>query len=242
MAKAPVPGRAKTRLVPPLSPEAAAALGGAFLRDITENIALAARDVPIQGCVAYAPAGAEPLFAGTLARGTNMLLADGSAAMPPGLRGLGRALLHAMQASLAQGFRAACLLNADSPTLPTAFLRRAAALLLQANPDRVVLGPAEDGGYYLVGARAAHAHLFTDIDWSTAEVAAQTRARARESGLDLIELPTWYDVDDRASLRRLLCELDDAGRLPAEPVPYSAPATIACVRRFGLHDLLATSE
>ena len=94
------------------------------------------------------------------------------------------------------------MLNSDSPTLPTALLIRAAHALL-APGDRVVLGPADDGGYYLLGMKQPHAHLFADIAWSTADVAAATRARAATLGLEVVKLPAWYDVDDAASLARL---------------------------------------
>ena len=126
MAKAPQAGRSKTRLVPPLDPDGAAALSAAFLRDMTENIALAARNVPLVGYVAYAPAGTEQSFNGSLADGVSLLLADGSPPMPPRVHGIGRSLLHAAQSLLAAGYGGVCLLNADSPTLPTSFLRRAA--------------------------------------------------------------------------------------------------------------------
>ena len=153
MAKAPQPGLAKTRLCPPLRHAEAAELSAAFLRDITENIALAARSVPIHGCVAYAPAGDEAAFAGHLAEGTGLVLADGSPPMPPDVHGLGRCLLHAAQVLFAAGFGAVCLVNADSPTLPTACLIRAARALLVPG-DRIVLGATDDGGYYLLGMRA----------------------------------------------------------------------------------------
>ncbi len=232
MAKAPIPGRAKTRLTPLLAPREAAALSAAFLRDMTENVRCASRLAPIRGCIAYAPAGAEALFDGHLAEGTGLVLADGSPLLPPRVQGFGRCLLHAIQAMLADGQRAACVLNSDSPTLPTALLVEAARLLLE-RPDRVVLGPAEDGGYYLLGMGAPHAHLFEDIAWSTDTVAEATRARARALGLELVELTPWYDVDDRAALLRLIEEI-------AAPVggaglrPYAAPVTAACVARIGL--------
>ena len=83
--------------------------------------------------------------------------------MPPDVQGFGRSLLHAAQAMLVSGFGAACLLNSDSPTLPTALLIRAARVLL-APGERVVLGPADDGGYYLIGMnRQAH----TSHGWRT---------------------------------------------------------------------------
>ena len=223
MAKAPQPGRSKTRLCPPLQPADAASLSAAFLRDITENISLAAKSAPIRGYVAYAPAGAEALFDGHLAPGTGLVLADGSVGVPPRVTGFGRCLLQAVQAMLAQGHGAACVLNSDSPTLPTAILAQAARALLEP-PDRIVLGPAEDGGYYLLGMKSAHAEMFSDIAWSTDDVAEATRRRARSLGLQVIELATWYDVDDGATLDRLLRDTDG----------YGAPFTVACLERLGL--------
>jgi rSAM/selenodomain-associated transferase 1 len=232
MAKAPQPGRCKTRLAPPLTPEQAAAMSAAFLRDITENIAQAGRQEAIYGCIAYAPAGLEALFDGHLAAGTGLVLADGNLEVPPGLNGFGRCLYHAVHALLAEGFGAAVVLNSDSPTLPTSILARTARLLALPG-ERAVLGPADDGGYYLLGVKSAHAHLFADIAWSTAEVAAQTRQRAREIGLPLVELPVWYDVDDAASLYRLIGDLGEPGMASAL-TPFAAPATAACVERLGL--------
>ncbi len=98
MAKAPRPNHVKTRLVPPLTPHEAASLNACFLRDITENICAAARAAPIAGFVAYAPAGGEALFDGMLAPGTDLVLADGSLDVPPGVDGFGRSLLHAATA------------------------------------------------------------------------------------------------------------------------------------------------
>lgn len=230
MAKAPEPGRAKTRLCPPLLPEQAARLSAAFLRDITENIALAGRAVAIHGCIAYAPMGGERWFDGHLAEGTGFVLADGSPPMPDNVQGFGRCLLHAAQAMLGSGFGAACVVNSDSPTLPTELLVQAARVLL-APGERVVLGPADDGGYYLLGMKQAYAHLFADITWSTSGVAAATHERATSLGLDVVMLPVWYDVDDAAALSRLTTELTGA---MAELQPYQAPATRACMEDIGL--------
>ena len=227
MAKAPIPGRSKTRLCPPLRPEQAAAMSAAFLRDITENIALAAQSQPIRGLIAYAPEGAEALFDGHLAEGTGLVLAVGTPDMPADVQGFGRCLLHAIRAMLAQGHSAACVLNSDSPTLPTEYLCRAAELLL-APGERVVLGPAEDGGYYLLGMQREHARLFADIVWSSDSVAQATRARAAELGLEMVELPLWYDVDDHAALQRLIAETENAG---------VAPASAAALDLLGLRGL-----
>jgi hypothetical protein len=99
--------------------------------------------------------------------------------------------------------------------------------------ERVVLGPAEDGGYYLIGMQQPHAHLFADIAWSTNEVAATTRARAISLGLEVITLPIWYDVDDAAALTRLVAEFT-GGAPPGGLQPYAAPATRECIGRAGL--------
>ncbi len=223
MAKSPRPGRTKTRLCPPLSPEQAAVMAAAFLRDVTENVARAGAVVPIDGWVAYAPAGDEALFDGRLAPGTRLLLADGGGEDEGGVTGFGRCLLQAVRQLLDMGYVAACVLNADSPTLPTEHLVRLASHLLAG--QSAVLGAAEDGGYYVLGAREPYPRLFADILWSSDRVAAQTRERAVELGLTLTELPTWYDVDDSAAWLRLLSEL--------AADPDVAMATRSAVARLG---------
>jgi rSAM/selenodomain-associated transferase 1 len=231
MAKAPQAGRSKTRLCPPLTPSQAAAMSAAFLRDTTENMAAAARQAAIAPYAAYAPLGTESLLGSCLAEGTELLLADGKPPMPEGVEGFGRCLLHAIQDMLAAGHTAACVLSSDSPTIPTSFLVQATELLL-APGDRAVLGPADDGGYYFLGLKAPHAAMFRDIAWSTETVAEATRTRAREIGLDLIELEPWYDVDDAASL----------GVLLRESAGYAAPVTRAAIARLGLGDLLGEAR
>jgi rSAM/selenodomain-associated transferase 1 len=237
MAKAPVPGRCKTRLCPPLTPEQAAAMGAAFLRDTTEAVAAASRTAPVAGYVAYAPRGGEALFDGRIAAGVSLLLADGAAPMPAGVEGFGCCLLHAVQGMLAAGHAAACVLSADIPTVPARLLAEAARLLL-APGERAVLGPAPDGGYYLLGLQAAHAAMFADIAWSTATVADATRARARGLGLALVELESWYDVDDAPSLRHLL--EDTAPGIGS--AAGAAPASRAAIEALGLRRLLATGS
>lgn len=247
MAKAPRTGRVKTRLCPPLAPDEAMEMSAAFLRDITENIDAAAVHAPIDPFVAFAPAGLEHLFDGMLAGGTGLILADGETAEAPEVQGFGRCLLHAASGLLAQGYGAVCLLNADSPTLPTSLLVQAAQALLAPGP-RCVLGPADDGGYYLIGQQGLHPHLYMEIAWSTDIVADQTRARASALGLAMTELAPWYDVDDEPALRRLLLDLSFSPPAPARegrseewrqhcPAvlhPNPAPATAACVASLGL--------
>lgn len=203
MAKASAPGRAKTRLVPPLDYDQAAALNTAFLHDVTDNILLAASraapDATIAAYAAYGPPGSEDFFRG------HFPAVD---LIPAWLPNFGACLLHAIEQMFAREHRAAVVLNADSPTLPTALLNETAAMLAQPG-DRAVLGPSSDGGYYLLGLKAPHRRLFEDIAWSTERVAQQTRERAEEIGLALHMLPEWYDVDDVASLQRLHAELFD---------------------------------
>ncbi|GAC1337605.1 MAG: TIGR04282 family arsenosugar biosynthesis glycosyltransferase [Acetobacteraceae bacterium] len=235
MAKAPRPGHVKTRLHSVLEPHEAARLGAAFLRDITENLHEAARRAPIAPFVAYAPLGEEGRFDGLLAAGTALVLADGSGGDADGVEGFGRVLLHATRSLLDMGYGAACVLNADSPTLPTALLAEAATRLL-APGSRAVLGPADDGGYWLLGLQTAEPRLYARIGWSTDRAATETASRAREAGLPLDLLATWYDVDDRAALERLAAELGDATTGPL--APYRAAATARCLAELRIADRL----
>jgi uncharacterized protein len=226
MAKASAPGRAKTRLVPPLTFEEAAVLNTAFLQDVADNVLLAARDVErhggIAGYAAYGPPGSEDFFSRTLPGSIGLIEAW--------RQNFGDCLLHTIEEIFARGHTSAVVLNSDSPTLPTAFLVEAAAALARPG-DRAVLGPSSDGGYYLLGLKAAHRHMFENIAWSTEQVAKQTLERAREIGLDVYRLPVWYDVDDVDGLRRLRAELserpDAERRRPDKNQPHQAVHTAA---------------
>lgn len=220
MAKAPRIGHAKTRLVPPLSAADAAALSACFIRDAAENIAAAARHAAIDGYIAFAPPDAEAEFRALLAPGTQLL--------PSRRPGLGASLYDAATDLLAAGYGSVCLVNSDSPNLPTSILV-SAAQALSLPGDRLVMGPAEDGGYYLIGLKQAHRRLFEDIAWSTSRVFVQTEERCREVGLAMTTLPIWYDVDDIGSLRRLHGQLRAPGNRPAV---YSARHTFAFLQRL----------
>jgi rSAM/selenodomain-associated transferase 1 len=221
IAKAPRIGGAKTRLVPPLSAAEAAGLSACFIRDATENIAAAAQQSAIEGYIAYSPPDAAAEFEPLLAKGTRLL--------PSRRVGLGASLHDAAEDLLAAGYGSACLVNSDSPTLPTSLLIDAARALSLPD-DRIVLGPAEDGGYYLIGLKQAHARLFGDIAWSTPLVFAQTVARAREIGLEPLVLPKWYDVDDVESLQRLNAELLAKDDKDDRSAAYHAPHTAVFLR------------
>jgi rSAM/selenodomain-associated transferase 1 len=198
MAKAPRTGDVKTRLVPPLEHEEAAALNVCFLCDVTAVIAELCVPGEADGFAAYMPAGAEAAFDNLLPPRFRLLVQRGA--------NLGERLFHAAEDFFAAGYQAMCLINSDSPTLPPAVLRDAVEAL-RAPGDRMVLGPADDGGYYLIGLKQAHRRLFQEIAWSTPKVLASTLDRAREIGLESTLLPSWYDVDDATSLHRLCQEL-----------------------------------
>jgi rSAM/selenodomain-associated transferase 1 len=231
IAKAPRPGHVKTRLQGILQPEEAAGLGSAFLRDTLGNLVLAAAEAPIAPYIAYAPAGQEARFDGMLPPSGRLVLADGGNGDAPGVEGFGRVLLDATRALFALGHPVVCMVGADSPTLPTAALVRAARLLLEGAAD-VVLGPADDGGYYLIGLNAPHAAPYAGIAWSTETVAAETTARVRAAGLRLTLLEEWYDIDDPAALMRLLRDLG------THPRAYGAPHTAAWVETLLLAERL----
>ena len=232
MAKASAPGGAKTRLVPPLSYEEAAALNTAFLRDVTDNILLAARhatpSASIAAYAAYGPPGSEHFFRRNFAAPIGLI--------PAWLPNFGDCLYHTISGIFARGHAAAVVLNADSPTLPTALLNETADMLAQPG-DRAVLGPSSDGGYYLLGLKTPHRRMFDDIAWSTERVAEQTLERAHEIKLEVHLLPEWYDVDDVDCLRRLHGEICRPRPLNLQPdsrrrQPHHARHTAALFDRL----------
>lgn len=229
MAKASVAGRTKTRLAPPLTLDEAAGLNTSFLRDVADNLIEASALANISGFMAYAPAGSEGFFRGILPECIGLI-----ETVAPGF---GECLLKAATALFDQGYGSVCLLNSDSPTLPAAYLI-AAATALAAPGDRIVLGPSTDGGYYLIGMKQPHRRLFEDIDWSTERVTAQTLGRARELGLPVSVLPTWYDVDDAEALRTLIGELFQAHPYRA----WGTRPTSAAWTRLELQRLLDTAS
>jgi rSAM/selenodomain-associated transferase 1 len=229
MAKASIPGRTKTRLTPPLVPEQAADLNTAFLRDVADNLLAAAALANICPWMAYTPAGSQDFFARNLPHGVGFI----ETVAPD----FGVCLFRAAVSLLAAGHDSVCLLNSDSPTLPIGYLV-AAATALATPGDRVVIGPATDGGYYLIGIKHPHQRLFQDVDWSTERVFRQTLARAGELGLPVVVLPSWYDVDCEAALRVLIGELVDGQSFRT----VGSKPTPAGFTRRALLRLLETSE
>lgn len=197
MTKAPRAGQVKTRLVPPLSPEEAAQLNVCFLRDTGAAIAKAG-GTTARGVGVYTPIGAEAAYSDILPTDFELLPQRGD--------GFGERLAFATEDLFQCGFGSVCLIDSDSPTVPADVYAQAVEALSEPG-DRVVLGPSDDGGYYLIGLKKCRRELFERIDWSTERVLEQTKQRARELNLEVSLLPTGYDVDDPATLRRLCNEL-----------------------------------
>jgi rSAM/selenodomain-associated transferase 1 len=193
MAKRPEVGRTKTRLCPPLSPSGAAELYEALLND---TIALVSSLQGIRLAVAVTPPAA--------IIGWQPGVPEDALLLPVAGADIGVCLSQATGRLFAEGFARVLALNSDGPTLPAAHLERARSLLERSD---VVLGPSEDGGYYLVGLRRPSPDLFRDIAWSTARVMPQTLDRAVALGLSVALLPSWYDIDTGADLERLRAEL-----------------------------------
>jgi rSAM/selenodomain-associated transferase 1 len=195
VAKQPAPGKTKTRLSPPLTPEQASALYECFLQDTLDQM----RQVDeTQRLIAYLPQDAQDYFR-RLAPDFELILQNG--------HDLGERLDNALTDSLSNGYKHAVIMDSDSPTLPPAFLSQAFTAL--AHGADVVLGPCDDGGYYLIGIKKPAPRLLREVQMSTPTVTADTIAIAKEEGLSVSLLPTWYDVDDGASLIRLMKELHD---------------------------------
>jgi uncharacterized protein len=205
--KTPAAGLSKTRLSPPLSPDECAALSTCFIRDLAVTIADVANESGSTGYAVYTPAGTEDQLRQLLPPAFRLL---------PQCDGDFGARVATAARELLRRHAGTILVNADSPTLPASILRAAIEAVRRGG---VVLGPALDGGYTLIGLSHFHERLFTDIPWSTAEVHQRTMERAREIGVPVTSVPGWYDVDDATSLALLQAEL--AG----EPLPFAPTAT-----------------
>jgi uncharacterized protein len=198
MAKAPQPGVVKTRLCPPLSHREAAELYRCFLLDKIAQVNALPRTSPV---VSYTPTDSRSWF---------------EASTPPHFmlipqRGddLGARLLATFGQLFAQGYAQVIVIDSDTPTLPTTYLEQALRLIAARDND-VVLGPTEDGGYYLIGLRQAHCELFEQMPWSTPRVFPETRRRSAQHGLTVACTASWYDVDTPADLARLRALLDQS--------------------------------
>jgi hypothetical protein len=218
-AKVPRPGAVKTRLTPVLTPGEAARLYRAFLADALEQYAGLAAAVrlyvspplPGDGLDGVLPAGARRFDA----------LVEQSG------EGLGERMRRAFADAFDAGYRRACIVGTDHPTLPTPFVRQGLDAL--SEQGSVCIGPSSDGGFYLLGMSRYYPQLFDDMRYSHPRVFSETLARVERTDARLTVLPRWYDVDTPQALRRML------GDLPGEG--DAARHTRRAVDALGLDDL-----
>jgi uncharacterized protein len=202
MAKVPGTMVVKSRLHTILSPEQATALYRCFLLDRLDGLATVS---DIERVVAFTPPE----------RGDEMaaLVPAGYRCLPQRGRDLGERLAGVLAGLLAAGHAAAIAIDSDSPTLPMSYVASAADILRRAMAD-VVIGPAEDGGYYLIGLTVPQPRLFEEVAWSTPRVLPTTLARVEALGLRSHLLPTWFDIDTEDDLARLRDEMKTEGSGP----------------------------
>jgi len=197
-AKVPRPGAVKTRLTPALTPEEAARVYTAFLRDtLRQVVQLEVDDVRLY----LAP----PLPDNGIAdNGIDGLPAAVSVYRQKG-DGLGARMRRAFRETSGDGADRAVLMGSDHPTLPSSFLRQAFRSLEEARS--LCVGPTEDGGFYLLGMSTMYPQLFDGMSYSHSEVFADTLARAQETDAEVTVLPEWYDVDTPQDLDRMQADL-----------------------------------
>jgi uncharacterized protein len=194
-AKAPIAGQVKTRLCPPLTLAQTAELARCFLIDTVER----ACTLPnVQVCIAFTPNNSENIFRALLPFPVEYVPQCGNS--------LGERELNIFLDFQRRGASRTVLIGSDIPTLPLTHIQDAFTLLEDSHCD-AVFNPTEDGGYCLVGMREPHRPLFGNIAWGTSTVLQETLAQARRTNLIVRLLPSWYDVDDAAGLRRLVTEL-----------------------------------
>ncbi len=180
-AKAPIPGQVKTRLSPALTEDEAATLHGSFVLDTLERTktAVGKFKLPVDRFLACAPSSSHVFFRIMEARhGVTLLDQQGD--------DLGARMHHAFDHLFRQGYQRICLVGTDVPSLPLTHYRDAMEALSRHD---LVIGPASDGGYYLIGMTRPHANLFRNIPWSTDRVMALTQQKALAAGLTTALLP-----------------------------------------------------
>ena len=207
MAKEPRVGLTKTRLCPPLTLDEAARLYEALLRD---SISLTYDLEGIDLAIAVTPPESIAYFKGISPPDTLLI--------PVECIDIGDCLTQVLGNLLDMGYPSALAFNADGPSVPQGYIQAAVGLLDECD---VVLGPSEDGGYYLVGLKQLHREIFEGATWSTPKVLNQTLTKIQELGLKAELLPPWYDVDTAADIERMRSEL---ATLP--------PETLVHTRRF----------
>lgn len=218
-AKAPVPGQVKTRLCPPLTPDEAATLHGSFVLDTLERTKLAVSKLrlPLDRFLACAPAASHVFF-------KIMEERHGVSLIDQAGEDLGMRMHQAFTQMFARGYRRVILVGTDVPSLPLAHYQQALAALATHG---LVLGPAQDGGYYLIGLTRAVPELFSEIPWSTDQVFIQTRDKAERLHLKAACLPPWRDIDTIQDVQALIEESRQDMKQPKQQRVFSARTAVA---------------
>ena len=189
MAKKPQPGRSKTRLCPPFTHKQAASIAEALLKDTIDLV----NGIPgIQPAVAITPPEEMGYF--------QNLCPDHFWLLPVKGANIGECLYSTIDSILDKGHPKAIAINADGPDLPVSYLVKS---LSDLDSHDMVIGPTNDGGYYLIGLKHTAPQIFEGITWSTNLVLNQTLERAKDSGLIYTILPPWHDVDTGQDLEHL---------------------------------------
>lgn len=191
-AKVPEPGKVKTRLSPPLTPEHAASLYESFLLDALESYTNIQADVRV-----FLGADSTSRIRYPELAGAHIQNGDD----------LGERMRNAFENVFSQGYDTVCIIGTDHPTLPIDHIQDA---FIAARGNDIAIGPSSDGGYYLLGMNKPSPKLFEDMTYSHGGVFDDTMQRAIEAGLTTYILPEWYDVDDAESLARLAEDLKDS--------------------------------
>ncbi len=212
-AKAPIPGQVKTRLCPPLTPDEAATLHGSFVLDTLERskAAVTKLRLPMDRYLACAPDASHVFFKIMEERhGVRVLDQVGE--------NLGARMTQIFTSIFAGGYKQVLIIGTDVPSLPLTHYQQALVLLTTHD---LVLGPAHDGGYYLIGLTRAIPDLFAGIPWSTDQVLALTKQKARALGLKTALLPEWCDIDTIEDLRSLIAAQEQDGKKPKQEQIFS---------------------
>lgn len=224
-AKAPIAGEVKTRLCPPLTPDEAATLHGSFVLDMLERTKLAVvkLQIPFHRYLACAPSS-ELVFFKIMEERQAVRLLDQTG------EDLGQRMHRTFADLFAKGYQHVIIVGTDVPTLPLSVYHEALTILGRSD---VVLGPALDGGYYLIGLKQPAEQLFAGVPWSTDQVLAVTQQKAKALGLSVELTTAWRDVDTIADLQSLIAECQDDTKKPKQDRVFS-------MRTAGTLQLLAT--
>ena len=220
VAKAPVPGKVKTRFGPQLTPDEAAGLYECFLQDRLREIRKLSG---IHLAIAYTPISAIKKFTALASSGIHLFEQRG--------KHLGERLNNIFLDKLNGDYQAVSIIDSDSPDLPGHLIETSFQRLISRRAD-VVFGPCHDGGYYLVGMRRPHPELFKDIPWSTDRVLDATLEKSHQLELKTDLLPKWHDLDTFQDLINFYSKYKKQDRLKS----WAGEKTLAFLTENGIID------